>query len=216
MQPLPHPARQPLAVANVPTPVGTQPAGYAALIAAFDLQVPAPDEMLIIGTKHTLRREGRWRVLTPRYRPSDTIAGHLEFALRHEGVDLAVINALFQAVSPAFIQEWVRAQPTSSYARRVWFLHKWIHARTSICRTRRPRPTPTSWMRHRDSPSKAKPSPAIACATTCQELPTSVPSSGGPKLLLLYSTRTWRAKRAIRYSAPRFPILSRVRPHSFF
>ena len=128
MQPLPHPAQQPLAVANVPTPVGTQPAGYAALIAAFDLQVPAPDEMLIIGTKHTLRREGRWRVLTPRYRPSDTIAGHLEFALRHEGVDLAVINALFQAVSPAFIQEWVRAQPTSSYARRVWFLHEWIHA----------------------------------------------------------------------------------------
>ncbi len=124
MQSLPAGAQQ--AIANVPIPAETWPAGYAALIAAFDLKVPAPDEMLAIASKHTLRREGRWRVLTPRYRPANTIAGQLEFALRHEGVDLAVLNALFQTASPAFIQEWVRAQPTSGYARRVWFLYEWI------------------------------------------------------------------------------------------
>lgn len=127
MQPLPQPALRASAVANVPVPGEAQPAGYAALIAAFDLQVPALDEMLAIGSKHTLRREGLWRVLTPRYRPADTIAGQLEFALRHEGVDLAVLNALIQATGPAFIEEWVRAQPTSGYARRVWFLYEWMH-----------------------------------------------------------------------------------------
>ncbi len=126
MQPLPQGVRQATAIANVPVPADTQPAGYAALIAAFDLQVPAPDEMLTIASKHTLRREGCWRVLTPRYRPADTVTGQLEFALRHEGIDLAVLSALFQAASPAFIREWVRAQPTSSYARRVWFLYEWI------------------------------------------------------------------------------------------
>jgi hypothetical protein len=131
VQPLPQ-TTQSLAVANVPVPTATQPAGYAALITAFDLQVPPPHEMLAISPKHTLRHEGCWRVLTPRYRPPETIAGQLEFALRHEGVDLAILNALFRAASPAFVQEWVRAQPTSSYARRVWFLHEWLGVRLDL------------------------------------------------------------------------------------
>ena len=80
-------------------PSGTKAAGYAALIAAFQLKVPAPDELVAISDRHTLRREGVWRVLTPRYAPEDTLAGHLEFALRHEGVDLGVLNAVF-AVAP--------------------------------------------------------------------------------------------------------------------
>ena len=125
MQPLTLPPRT-TAVANVPLPQDTQPAGYAALIAAFDLQVPPPDEMLAVSTKYPLRREGRWRVLTPRYRPSKTIVGQLEFALRHEGVDLGVLSALFRATPPAFIEEWMRSQPTSGYTRRVWFLYEWL------------------------------------------------------------------------------------------
>lgn len=127
MQPLYLPSNL-AQVANVPLPAETRPAGYAAIIAAFGLHVPPPDEMLAIGAKHTLRREGRWRILTPRYRPADTIAGQLEFALRHEGVDLGVLAALFRATSTSFIEEWVRAQPTSGYARRVWFLCEWMNA----------------------------------------------------------------------------------------
>jgi Fic family protein len=107
-------------------PSNAQPAGYAALIASFDLQVPAPDEMVAIGEKHTLRREGRWRVLTPRYRPDGTIAAHVEFALRHEGVDLGVLNALFRTAPRQFVEEWMRSEPTGQYARRTWFLHEWL------------------------------------------------------------------------------------------
>lgn len=127
MQQLPPLKQRAMAIGSLPVPDQTQPAGYAAIIAAFDLSIPPPEELLAIGSKHTLRREGRWRILTPRYRPADSIAGQLEFALRHEGVDLAILNALFQASSPAFILEWVRAQPTSGYARRVWFLHEWLN-----------------------------------------------------------------------------------------
>jgi hypothetical protein len=128
MQPLELPANIP-AVANISVPAAAHPVGYAAIMAAFDLNVPPPDEMLAVSTKHTLRREGRWRILTPRYNPPETIVGHLEFALRHEGVDLGVLNALFNAASPIFIEEWVRAQPTSSYARRVWFLYEWMNTK---------------------------------------------------------------------------------------
>jgi Fic family protein len=124
-----HPLRLPThstTVADVLVPAGATPAGYAALIAAFRLQVPVPDEIVAIGDKHTLRREGRWRVLTPRYRPAPTVAAHVEFALRHEGVDLGVLNALFQAAPREFIEEWVRSEPTGQHARRIWFLYEWL------------------------------------------------------------------------------------------
>ena len=125
MQPLTIPADL-AAIGNFPIPADALPAGYAAIMAAFHLDVPPPDQLLAISEKHTLRREGRWRVLTPRYRPPETIVGQLEFALRHEGVDLAILNALFQEVPATFIEEWVQAQPTSAYARRVWFLYEWL------------------------------------------------------------------------------------------
>lgn len=107
-------------------PVAALPAGYAALIAAFGLQVPAPDALVAIGEKHTMRQDGRWRILTPRYRPDDTISAHLDFALRHEPVDLGILNALFTAIPKGAIEEWVKAEPTGQHARRAWFLYEWL------------------------------------------------------------------------------------------
>ena len=125
-----------MAALTLPDPIGlicgeaipaeTRPAGYAALIAAHRLTVPPPDELIAIGQRHTYRREGRWRILTPRYQPAETVAAHIEFALRHQGVDLSVLNALFQVLSPAILEEWVRREPTGQYARRVWFLFEWL------------------------------------------------------------------------------------------
>jgi Fic family protein len=117
------------AVAGVPVPSASRPAGYAALIAAHDLRVPPPDEMIAVGEKHTLRREGRWYIATPRYRPADTISAHLEFAFRHEGVDLAVLSALCRAMPQGVIEEWVRSEPTGQHARRAWFLYEWLTGR---------------------------------------------------------------------------------------
>ena len=114
------------AVAGIAVPPLAQPAGYAALIAAHDLRVPPPDEMIAIGEKHTVRREGPWHILTPRYRPDDTIRAHLDFALRHEGVDLTVLNALFRAMPAGTIEEWVKSEPTGQHARRIWFLYEWL------------------------------------------------------------------------------------------
>jgi Fic family protein len=114
------------AVAGTPVPAGARPAGYAALIAAYDLRVPPPDELIAIGEKHTMRREGLWRILTPRYQPADTISAHLELALRHEPIDLAVLHALFQAMQHGVIEEWVKSEPTGQHARRAWFLYEWL------------------------------------------------------------------------------------------
>lgn len=117
-------------IAGQAVPAAARPAGYAALVAAFSLQVPAPDVLVAIGDKHTLRQEGRWRVLTPRYRPDETISAHLDFALRHEGVDLGILNALFAVLPGGTIEDWVRSEPTGQHARRIWFLYEWLTGKT--------------------------------------------------------------------------------------
>src|SRR4051812_7831762 len=49
-----------------------------------------------------------------------------DFALKYEGLDLAVLKRLFSALVPADIEALVRAKPTGSYARRIWFLYEWL------------------------------------------------------------------------------------------
>lgn len=101
-------------------------AGYAAIIEGHSLAVPAPDSLCAIGTKHRKVEHGRWRLYTPRHKPDDTLQGHLTFALKYEGVDLAILNALFSAIDPQEIVKIVKAEPTGSYSRRLWFLYEWL------------------------------------------------------------------------------------------
>ncbi len=65
-------------------------------------------------------------MLTPRHAPEDTLAGHLEFALKWEGVRLSVLAPLFRAVKAGDVTAFIRKQPTGKYARRAWFLYEWL------------------------------------------------------------------------------------------
>lgn len=101
-------------------------AGYAALIDAYHLAVPLPIKLSAIGTRHKVYEEDNWHIYTPRHMPDTTLEGHLVFALKYEGLDLAVLKRLFAAVAPEAIEAIVNAKPTSSYARRLWFLYEWL------------------------------------------------------------------------------------------
>ncbi len=108
-------------------PYGARPLGYAALAAAYELEVPAPDVLFATSERHTLRTAGRWTIMTPRYQPAETLVAHLAFALRHEAVDLGLLAALFRRPEGGrAITEWVRHQPTGQHARRAWFLYEWL------------------------------------------------------------------------------------------
>ena len=102
------------------------PAGYAALIGAYGLRVPLPRNLSAIGERHRLVERGGWRIYSPRYTPDASLEGHLTFALKHEGLDLAVLKRLFAATGPAPLADLVRTKPTGAYARRVWFLYEWL------------------------------------------------------------------------------------------
>lgn len=102
------------------------PVGYATLIDAFELAVPVPINLSAIGARHKVYQAGGWKLYTPRHQPDASLTGHLTFALRYEGLDLAVLKALFRATGPEPLIEIVRAAPTGAYARRLWFLYEWL------------------------------------------------------------------------------------------
>ncbi|TVQ32007.1 MAG: Fic family protein [Wenzhouxiangella sp.] len=58
------------------------------------------------------------------YQPADSLAGHLEFALKHEGVNLAVLGDLFRASGPGLVEAAVAAKPTGRYRRQMGFFYE--------------------------------------------------------------------------------------------
>ncbi|MCY4571850.1 MAG: Fic family protein [Gemmatimonadetes bacterium] len=109
---------------SVPEPAS--PAGYAALAARYDLRIPLPSRLAAIAERHHPDSTPEWLMLTPRHAVEDTLYGHLEFALKWEGVSLGVLASLFRVVDPGELARMVRDQPTGAYARRIWFLYEWL------------------------------------------------------------------------------------------
>jgi len=122
----------------MPVPLPGRPAdaqlmGYAQLIEAYRLDCPPPRRMTALvatGQKTTTIRDGAEWVLLPRnasYRVPETCIDHVAVALKHEGVDLRVLDRLFtQAGVATELAQLVAANPRGLYTRRAWFLYEWM------------------------------------------------------------------------------------------
>jgi hypothetical protein len=69
-------------------------------------------------------------VYPPKYWPGDTLGDHLEFALKYDGTNLAILASLFQEIKEKDILEYIRSKPTGKYARRLWFLYEFLTGET--------------------------------------------------------------------------------------
>jgi len=76
-----------------------------------------PGRLALVSRQHRRYDEDAWAVYTPRHMPEDTVPGHLTFALRYEGVDLAGVRALFQRIGGDAVEAWVRREPVSRGSR---------------------------------------------------------------------------------------------------
>jgi hypothetical protein len=101
-------------------------AGYSGLIKSYDLQAPTPDVLSAISHKHKKYQQNDWMMFTPRHAPDDSLYSHLTFALKYEGINLSVLNELFNVIPPEEIIDIVKLEPTGSYSRRIWFLYEWL------------------------------------------------------------------------------------------
>ena len=95
-------------------------------LAALPLQAAAQIDPLIKGRQ--TRSVGKRDVLVfePKYQPEAGLVGHLQFALRYEGINLELLYLLFRQTGRYELNAWLSESPTSSYARRAGFLFEWL------------------------------------------------------------------------------------------
>jgi hypothetical protein len=84
----------------------------------------------IAKSRATLREDGYVHETYSRAaRPADTLAGHVSFALKHEGVHLEFLARLFEVAPVTELEAWITAEPTGQYARRAGFFHETLTGR---------------------------------------------------------------------------------------
>ena len=109
---------------------GTRPAGYQALIARFQLDaIPNWHQSWVAtGNSHRLDTNGgvTEETYSSRYWPGDKLGDHLEFALKYDGTNLAIIASVFHVAPQKEFKEYVESKPRGKYARRLWFLYEFL------------------------------------------------------------------------------------------
>ena len=109
--------------------------GYQWLAERYDVSTVQGlrTDSAIAKSRTTAREDGYvHEYYAPAARPADTLAGHLTFALKHEGVHLeflARLFGLFDTAPVADLEAWVAAEPTGQYARRAGFFYEYLTGR---------------------------------------------------------------------------------------
>ena len=109
-------------------PGNLRPVGYTALLERLGIAVlPHHHESFVSarGPRLVESVDGVVREVYPAsYWPGETLGDQLEFALKYDGVNLAILASLFATVDVAEITAYVQSKPAGKYARRVWYLYE--------------------------------------------------------------------------------------------
>ena len=101
--------------------------GYSYLVDALKLNVLPLARPAFANSSVNRRVDSDTRILFPTgVALENTLVGHLEFALRHEGVNLEVIDAVFEHLPPDALISRLRETPTGEHIRRACFLWEWL------------------------------------------------------------------------------------------
>ncbi|MDP2140033.1 MAG: Fic family protein [Gammaproteobacteria bacterium] len=125
-------AQAPVYVQYERVPDGTVIVGWAALVHALGVDAPLR-RFACVSEKHVSgnrRVEGNWEIFDKRYMPGDSLTDQLNFALRHEQIDLLVMKRTFDLFPEKELTDFIKATPTGGVARRVWFFFETLTGRT--------------------------------------------------------------------------------------
>ena len=102
------------------------PSGYAWVVDTYNLQIPMPPRLMAVADRHSPVSTDDWIMLRSRQQPKDDLISHLQLAFRYEGINLSVLDRLFQVVSAEEITEMVKRHITGTFSRRLWFIYEWM------------------------------------------------------------------------------------------
>ena len=96
-------------------------------------------------TRRVDTEDGNVRETCPQtHWPGDGLGNRLEFALKHDGVNLAVLAAVYAVVDRADLAYYLRGKPMGKYARRIWYLFELLTAETLPLSDINPKATPAN------------------------------------------------------------------------
>ena len=115
---------------SLTSPLGSQAAGYAAVIERHDLKVMPHHRWTFVATRGGRRElaDGRFVMRAPHLSPDEmSDVEHLLLSLKHDGIALPVLGAAFELPGlPESLADSVRATPTGKYHRQLWYLFEWM------------------------------------------------------------------------------------------
>ena len=115
---------------NNPNEAPYRPAGYSALIERYALEVIPNWHRSLVTDKGVqrvdLRNDIVEEVYPCKYWPGESLGDQLEFALKYDGTNLAILSLVFQKADREELLEYIRTRPTGKYARRLWFLYEFL------------------------------------------------------------------------------------------
>lgn len=105
-------------------------AGYAFLVEQFHLNIIPNWHISSVspsGVKNAIIQNERVEEMYPlSYWPGESTGDHLEFALKYDGINLAILATLFNVIAEKEITDWIASKPTGKYARKIWFLFEYL------------------------------------------------------------------------------------------
>ncbi len=113
-------------------PPPPHPAGYLYILHEWQiLSIPHWHESAVgrsIAEVHQLADGRRRDVYRSRSWPGDSIIEHLHFAIKYDGVHLALLSLIFERIDAQALADSIAATPTGQYARLLWFYYEFLTA----------------------------------------------------------------------------------------
>lgn len=105
-----------------------RPAGYGWLVEKYDLKAPLRRLSVVSDgrLKADHRNDGTVTVYDKRHWPGESDVAHLEFAVKHEPLDLLLLKKAFEVVDPVALAEAIKEGKFTASTRRLWFIYEWL------------------------------------------------------------------------------------------
>ena len=171
-------------------------AGYTALIERYDIEVIPHWHTSFVGLTGTHRIDSSAGItletFPANYWPGETPGEHLAFALKYDGVNLAILAALFQQIPAEELVAYIRSKPTGKYARRLWFLYEMLTGDILRWKMRNRVTMLISWSRKYTIPSRRPAKSGVSVLMIIYwETVLSARSYGAPRLCMHSSRKSF-------------------------
>ncbi len=108
----------------------TRPAGYTALLNRYGIPAVLNWHRSVVSEGGTRRTDATVddvvETYPAAYWPGERSTDHLEFALKYDGLNLALLAAILPAVGAQELAAYIASKPHGKYARRIWYFYEML------------------------------------------------------------------------------------------